>query len=52
MQGATTQAMRRHRRGAATQQMPAAAPLGLRLSGTLASLLAPYMHTSMLVARA
>jgi hypothetical protein len=54
MQGDATQAMRRHRRGAATKQMPARrrAPLCCWSSGPLALLLAPYMQPGMLVARA
>src|SRR5439155_13147042 len=45
MQGAATQAMWWHRRGAATPQMPARrrAPPGLRPAGPLAVLLAPYI---------
>ena len=43
MQSAATQAMRGHRRGAATQQMPArrSRSFGLRPAGPLALLLAP-----------
>jgi len=54
MRGGATQAMRCHRRGAATKQMPARrrAPFGLRPAGSLAVLLAPYMQPGMLVARA
>jgi len=54
MRGAATQAMRCHRRRAATKQMPARrrAPLGLRPAGPLALLLAPNMQPGMLVARA
>ena len=51
MQGGATQAMRGHRRGAPTQQMPTRrrAPPGC---GPLAALLAPYILPGMLVAPA
>jgi hypothetical protein len=51
MQGAATQAMRCHRRGAATPKMPARrrAPSGC---GPQAALLAPYIQPGMLVAHA
>ena len=54
MQGAATQAMRCHRRGAATPQMPARrrAPSGCGPQAALALLLAPYIQPGMLVARA
>ena len=54
MQGAATQAMQGHRRGAATNQMPArrSAPPGYGPARSLAALLTPCMHPGMLVARA